>query len=390
MNTPQNGRNGLLERSDISILVVDDVPENLSAIGGLLRANGYRVQAASSGQAALRYAQATPQPDLILLDVVMPEMDGYEVLDRLLGDPTTRRIPVVFLTALGDARDEERGLELGAVDYITKPIRPPVVLARVRTQLEAKRARDILRDQNAMLEAEVSRRMADNELIQEVSIRALAHLAETRDPETGNHILRTQAYVRLLALQLRQHERFAPVLSERYIQLLTRSAPLHDIGKVGIPDHILLKPGKLTPEEFEQMKAHAPLGAEAIEQAEQDAAREVEFLGLAKEIARGHHEKWDGSGYPEGLAGETIPVSARLMALADVFDALITARVYKPAFPFEQARAIIEDGRGSHFDPAVVDAFLATYPDFISVALAHQDPGTATPTAPAAAAQHPA
>jgi putative two-component system response regulator len=377
MDESHPARSGLLERASISILVVDDVPENLTAIGGLLRAQGYRVQAASSGQAALRYAAQLPQPDLILLDVVMPEMDGYEVLHRLAQDPATCRIPVVFLTALGDARDEERGLELGAVDYITKPIRPPVVLARVRTQLEAKRARDILRDQNAFLEAEVTRRMADNELIQEVSIRALAHLAETRDPETGNHILRTQAYVRLLAQQLREHERFAPVLNERYITLLTRSAPLHDIGKVGIPDHILLKPGKLTPEEFEIMKTHAPIGAEAIEQAELDTERSVEFLALAKEIARGHHEKWDGSGYPGGLAGEAIPVSARLMALADVFDALITPRVYKPAFSFEHARTIIVEGRGKHFDPAVVDAFLSTYTAFVAVARAHQDPGIA-------------
>jgi putative two-component system response regulator len=377
MDASNPARSGLLERASISILVVDDVPENLTAIGGLLRAQGYRVQAASAGPVALRYAAQLPQPDLILLDVVMPGMDGYEVLHRLQQDTVTAHIPVVFLTALGDARDEERGLELGAVDYITKPIRPPVVLARVRTQLEAKRARDILRDQNAMLEAEVSRRMADNELIQEVSIRALAHLAETRDPETGNHILRTQAYVRLLAEQLRAHERFAPVLNERYITLLTRSAPLHDIGKVGIPDHILLKPGRLTPAEFEQMKTHAPLGAQAIEQAERDTERSVEFLALAKEIARGHHEKWDGSGYPQGLAGEAIPISARLMALADVFDALITTRVYKPAFSFERAREIILEGRGLHFDPAVVDAFLASFDQFVSVARAHQDPGIA-------------
>jgi putative two-component system response regulator len=376
-------RDGLLEQASVSILVVDDVPENLAAIGGLLRAQGYRVQAANSGEAALRYATAPPCPDLILLDVVMPGMDGYQVLAQLRAHDLSRDIPVIFLTALGDARDEERGLELGASDYITKPIRPPVVLARVRTQLEARRARLILRDQNALLEAEVSRRMAENELIQEASIRALAHLAETRDPETGFHILRTQSYVKLLAEKLRDHPRFAAVLNEQSIRLLARSAPLHDIGKVGIPDHILLKPGKLTPEEFEQMKTHAAIGAQALEQAEHDTQQKVAFLALAKEIARGHHERWNGSGYPDGLQGEAIPVSARLMALADVFDALINVRCYKAAFTFEEARALIAAQRGLHFDPAVVDVFLAHYDQFTAIANALRDPGMATLAPPA-------
>jgi putative two-component system response regulator len=378
MEAKRSARDGLLERSGVSILVVDDVPENLAAIGGLLRLQGYRVQAANSGEAALRYANAEPVPDLILLDVVMSGMDGYQVLAQLQQNPATRDIPVVFLTALGDARDEERGLELGAADYITKPIRPPVVLARVRTQLESRRARQILHDQNALLEAEVSRRMAESELVQEVSIRALAHLAETRDPETGFHIQRTQSYVRLLAGYLRDHPRFAAALNDRSIRLLARSAPLHDIGKVGIPDHILLKPGKLTPEEFEQMKTHAAMGATALERAEQDTQGEVEFLVLAKEIARSHHERWDGSGYPDGLKGEAIPLSARLMALADVFDALINVRCYKPAFSFEAARALIEAERGRHFDPAVVDVFLAHFDAFVAVANALREPGMAT------------
>lgn len=378
MEVPEKALGGLLQCTGLSILVVDDVPENLAAIGGLLRAQGYRVQAASSGEAALRYATATPPPDLILLDVVMPGMDGYQVLAQLREQPATRGIPVIFLTALGDARDEERGLELGAADYITKPIRPPVVLARVRTQLEAHQARQLLRDQNALLEAEVSRRMAENEMIQEVSIQALAHLAETRDPETGNHIQRTQSYVRLLAELLRQHPRFAAVLDDRYIHLLARSAPLHDIGKVGIPDNILLKPGRLDHGEFEVMKRHAALGAVAIERAERDSHHEVAFLALAKQIARSHHERWDGRGYPDGLAGDDIPLPARLMALADVFDALINVRCYKEAFSFERARAMIEAERGRHFDPDATDAFLAHYDQFVAVANALRDPGMAT------------
>jgi putative two-component system response regulator len=331
------------------------------------------VRAATSGESALRVAQSAPVPDLILLDVMMPGMDGYQVSEHLSANPVTRHIPVIFLTAMSDAASEIRGLDSGAVDYITKPIAPPIVLARVRTQLELKQARERLADQNSFLEAEVSRRMAENELIQTVGIRALAHLAETRDPETGNHILRTQAYVRELATRLGDHPRFSTALSGRNIELLTRSAPLHDIGKVGIPDAILQKPGPLTPAEWDIMKTHSRLGAEAIELAERDAERAVEFLGLAKEIARWHHEKWDGSGYPDGLAGEAIPVSARLMAVADVFDALITPRVYKIPLPLEQAREIIDAGRGTHFDPDIADTFLAGFEEFTAIAQRHQD-----------------
>jgi len=247
------------------------------------------------------------------------------------------------------------------------------VLARAATQLAAKKARDWLANQNAILEAEVARRMVENDLTQRVSIRALAHLAETRDPETGNHILRTQGYVQRLADGLRRHQRFAATLSDRYIDLLSRSAPLHDVGKVGIPDHILLKPGPLTQEEWAVMQTHARLGSEAIEQAERDIEMSLEFLTLAKEIARWHHEKWNGKGYPDGLAGEQIPMSARLMALADVFDALVTPRVYKAALPYVEARDIIVAERGRHFDPDVTDAFVAGFDDFVAIAERHRD-----------------
>lgn len=298
----------------------------------------------------------------------MPEMDGYDVLAELRADRLTRTIPVIFITAMDDTKDEEKGLALGAVDYITKPIRPAIVLARVKAQLELKNARDILSDHNAYLEKEVARRMAENSLIQEVSIHALARLAETRDPETGNHLRRTQEYVRTLARALQSHPRFSSYLDEHTIEALARSAPLHDIGKVGIPDSILLKPGKLTPEEWIIMKTHAELGAHAIAQAEADAEKPVEFLRIAKEIAHYHHEKWDGSGYPLGLAGNDIPISARLMALADVFDALSCARVYKPAFPLEDARRMIVEGSGSHFDPDVVAAFDREFEQFKRIA----------------------
>ncbi len=365
-----------LAAQNATILVVDDTPENLTVLGELLETE-YRVRVANSGVRALKIAESQPQPDLILLDVMMPEMDGYEVLRQLRARPSTRDIPVVFVTAMDATEEEEHGLEAGAVDYITKPIRPTIVLARVRTQLEVKRARDFLKNQNAYLEAEVARRMADNQLIQEVSIHALARLAETRDPETGNHLRRTQEYVRTLAASLTSHPRFAAKLTPHTIDLLAKSAPLHDIGKVGIPDHVLLKPGKLTPEEWDIMRTHARLGFEAIEQAEKDAEKPVEFLTLAKEIALCHHEKWDGSGYPSGLAGDNIPISARLMALADVFDALINRRVYKPPMPYAEARDIIMKDKGRHFDPDVADAFASCFDQFVSIAERYKDEGQA-------------
>jgi putative two-component system response regulator len=356
-----------------TILIVDDSPWNLTVLSELLQPL-YRVRVAASGQKALRIASTAPRPDLILLDVMMPEMDGYEVFHRLRADQATRDIPVIFVTAMSSTEAELQGLELGAVDYISKPIVPPIVLARVNTQLELKQARDWLRDQNGYLETEIAKRMAENELIQEVAIRALAHLAETRDPETGNHILRTQGYVQLLAQCLKSHPRFSATLTEHYIKMLTRSAPLHDIGKVGIPDAILQKPGPLTPEEWTIMKTHAQIGSAAIELAEQDAANTVEFLSLAKEIAHWHHEKWDGTGYPDNLAGDDIPVSARIMAVADVFDALISRRVYKSPMPSDEVGEIIAAGKGRHFDPDMVDAFLARFNDFCDIANRYRDP----------------
>lgn len=358
--------------SSMTILLVDDTPENLRILADLLNPL-YRVKAANSGAKALNIAKKHPQPDLILLDVMMPELDGYQVFQQLREDPDTRDIPVIFLTAMDSVDAELHGLEVGAVDYITKPIIAPIVMARVRTQLELKMARDRLKDQNHWLEAEVDRRMKENDLIQAVSIRALAHLAETRDPETGNHILRTQGYVQALAENLRDHPRFHTLFTDHYIELLARSAPLHDIGKVGIPDSILQKPGKLTPAEWDIMKTHSQIGADAIALAEKDVEEEVEFFKLAKEIAHWHHEKWDGSGYPDGLKGEEIPASARLMAIADVFDALVSPRVYKAPMSFDKARDIIAEGRNSHFDPVMVDAFLDHFDTFCDIANSHLD-----------------
>jgi len=356
-----------------TLLIVDNEPANLALLARVLWPR-YRVLAANSGARALDVAAGDPGPDLILLDVMMPDMDGYGVLARLRAEAATRDIPVIFVTALTDEINEEHGLKLGAVDYIAKPIRPAIMLARVAAQLELKQARDRLADQNTWLEAEVARRLDEISAIQEVGIHALAELAETRDPETGNHIRRTQEYVATLARLLRDHPRFQASLAGDAIQLLSASAPLHDIGKVGIPDHILLKPGKLSADEFAIMKTHAKLGADAIERALRHSRRPVDFLDTAREIAHWHHEKWDGSGYPDGLAGEAIPVSARLMALADVFDALVSPHVYKSALSFDEAREIITGEHGRHFDPDVADAFLANFAEFVRIAEHHREP----------------
>ncbi|MFQ2153268.1 MULTISPECIES: HD-GYP domain-containing protein [Aeromonas] len=350
-----------------TILVVDDTPDNLMLMAELLK-DKYRVKLANHGEKALRILAGDPLPDLILLDIMMPGLSGLQVAEQLQQDARTRHIPIIFLTSMAAVESELQGLALGAVDYITKPISPSRVLARVETQIKLKAAADFLRDQNDFLEQEVQRRTREVMAIQEVTIQAMASLAETRDNETGNHIRRTQHYVKLLAELLRDHPRFRHFLNDETIHLLFKSAPLHDIGKVGIPDHILLKPGRLTKEEFEIMMTHTTLGRDAIQRAEDQLGFPVDFLRLAKEIAYSHQEKWDGSGYPQGLSGDDIPISARLMAVADVYDALISHRVYKPGMPHEEAVDIIRQGGGWHFDPDVCAAFLSATEQFKAIA----------------------
>lgn len=368
MNAPAQASHGA------TVLIVDDEPANLAVLSAVLQPH-YRVRAATSGPAALRVATSDPRPDLVLLDVMMPGMSGHEVLERLQGDPRTADVPVVFVTALGADEDEERGLRLGAVDFLTKPIRPAVVLARVRTHLALKDASDRLRSQNAWLEEEVDRRTRDIATVQDVSMLALVGLVETRDAGTGDHVARTRSYVEALGVRLARTARYAQALAPATLRRIVKAAPLHDIGKVGIPDSILLKPGALTPAEFEVMKTHARLGAEAIERAlagcgvgPDGGAREpLAFLETARDIARWHHEKWNGEGYPDGLRGEATPVCARLMGVADVFDALTTRRPYKEAMTTERASAIIVEGRGTHFAPDLVDVFLAAREDLAAI-----------------------
>lgn len=349
-----------------TVLVVDDTPDNQLILSELLKPM-YRVQVASNGEEALALAESD-KPDLILLDVVMPGMSGFEVCRQLKSRVDTRDIPVIFLTTLNATEDETRGLVLGAVDYVTKPVNPPVVLVRVANHLRLKAASDFLRDKNSYLEREVARRTSEVTAVQEVTIHALASLAEARDNETGNHIRRTQHYVKALADRLKDHPRFAAELDEGTRKLLYQSAPLHDIGKVGIPDAILLKPGRLTPEEFQIIKTHTTLGRDAIQRAEDQLGMDVPFLRLAKEMAYCHQERWSGSGYPEGKSGDAIPASARLMAVADVYDALVSPRVYKKGMPHEQAAAIIMEKRGVDFDPDIVDAFVELQDEFQAIA----------------------
>ncbi len=337
------------------ILVVDDERLNINVLIGLLKSE-HKIMIAKNGEQALRRSLSDPPPDLILLDIIMPGMDGYEVCRRLKADERTRDIPVIFVTAMGDVHDETKGLEIGAVDYITKPISPPIVKARVKTHLTLRRAREFLKHQNQILETTVTERTHELALTQDVTILCMASLAETRDNETGYHIRRTQHYVRVLAEQLRHLPKFNAFLTPETIELLFKSAPLHDIGKVGVPDSILQKPSRLTHEETEIMKRHTIYGRDAIQLAETQLGS-TSFLRFAREITHSHHEKWDGTGYPQGLKGEAIPISGRLMTLADVYDALISERVYKSALSHEEARKSILAESGTHFDPDMVQAF---------------------------------
>jgi len=361
----------LLFMENATVLVVDDVSDNLFFISEVI-GDEYRVLAAKSGSVALAILERN-NIDIILLDVVMPDMDGYEVIKQLKSNPKSRDIPVIFLTAKSSVDDEKKGFLLGASDYISKPISPPILMARLKTHLINKRSKDFLKSKNKYLEHEVEKRAAQMSELQDVTIQAMASLAETRDEETGYHIKRTQLYVKLLAQELAKLPKYENELTPERINIFYKSAPLHDIGKVGIPDSILLKPGKLTENEFEIMKTHAVLGYSSINQAEQSAGAAHSFLEVAKEIALYHHEKWDGSGYPKGISGEEIPISARLMAVADVYDALISKRVYKEAMTHQQAINIIKDGKGKHFDPLLIDLFLDIEHQFFAISEKYHD-----------------
>jgi putative two-component system response regulator len=352
------------------ILVVDDAPENIHLLIDVL-GDDYAIIVATDGPSALELAAAAPQPDLILLDVMMPGMDGYEVCSHLRDDPATAGIPIIFITKLSDEADERKGLELSAVDYIHKPFSPSLVRARVRNHLELKEYRD-------RLEELVHLRTRELHLTQSAAIFGLAILAEYRNLETGLHIKRTQSYVRILAEHLSDNPRFRGYFDRKAIQRLCDSAPLHDIGKVGVPDNILLKPTRLTNEEFEIMKLHTAFGRDVVCRIElgMNDAKASSFLRLAEEFAYTHHEHWNGTGYYR-MKGDEIPVPGRLMAMADVYDALTSERSYKAAISHEQAFRIITEGDGrtepEHFDPDILQAFIDIHDKFRRIAVANQE-----------------
>lgn len=342
------------------ILIVDDVPENLQILALMLKDQGYSVRPVSSGRMALKTAKANP-PDLILLDITMPDMNGYEVCEIMKQDPVLKDIPVIFISALADTGDKLKAFDTGGVDYITKPFKIQEIQARVATHLKLRQMQKALEHYSRNLEAMVQAQVQQISAAQMATIFALAKLAESRDDETGRHLERVQKMCRLLTTQLKQElPPDAEVITESFIEMLYHASPLHDIGKVGISDLILLKPGKLTEAEFKIIKTHPVIGAETLAAVYREHPNEMLKIGI--EIARYHHERWDGAGYPEGLTAEQIPLSARIMALVDAYDAICSKRVYKEAMSHEAACEIIRQDSGKHFDPQVVAAFLKAEP----------------------------
>ena len=339
------------------IMVVDDQPANLRLMEEVLQRQGYGVRSFPLGRLALAAAAQDP-PDLILLDVTMPEMDGFEVCRTLRSDAVLSSIPVIFLSALDEAEDKLAAFESGGFDYVTKPFHPEEIRARIETQLRLRELQTKIELHNRELRQLVRQQVQEIAAAQMATIFALAKLADSRDKGTGRHLERVQALCRLLAVEMRASAKHPSVITDDYVENIVFASPLHDIGKVAVPDAILLKPGSLTETEVAVMKTHTTCGAETLMFVlEKHPANPFVRMGI--EIARSHHEKWNGSGYPDGLKGRTIPLSARIMAVADCYDALRSERSYKSAYSHEKARDIIIRGSGGHFDPEVVDAFCA-------------------------------
>jgi putative two-component system response regulator len=353
------------------ILIVDDTPDNLRVLWELLRSEGYGVRAVPDGAMALESA-ATKPPDLILLDIMMPRMDGFEVCRRLKADENLRAIPVIFLSALNDVDAKLKAFSMGGVDYIGKPFQFAEVRARVDTHLRLRRLQVELETHNLHLTELVKAQVREISDSQMATIFALAKLAESRDGETGRHIERVQLYCRLLAGTLAEQPAYRGRIEESFIENIFLASPLHDIGKVAIRDHILLKQGELTVDEFEEMKQHTTLGAQTLEAVRQRYPSN-EFLRLGIEIALGHHERWDGTGYPMGLRGAAIPLSARIMAVADSYDAARSRRCYKPALTHAECCGALAKRSGSYLDPDLCRAFEEVQGLFEDVANALND-----------------
>lgn len=360
------------------ILVVDDTPKNIQVLGIMLKADGFSVSVAQSGEEALETVGKV-MPDLILLDYMMPGLNGHQVLVKLKAHTALQHIPVIMISALDELESIVRCIEDGADDYLTKPFNPAVLKARIANSLANKVLHDqqealrrAMEDYNITLENEVHKQVKEIASTQLSLIFALAKLAESRDPETGDHLNRTSDFCRTIARHLSALPKYAEVIDNEFIETIAASSPLHDIGKVGVPDNVLLKPGKLTDEEFALIKAHSLIGANTLKEVEKRHPGN-KYITMGKEIAESHHEKWDGTGYPRCWAGKKIPIAARIMALGDVFDALTSKRCYKEAMPHEKAASIIKEGKGTHFDPDVVDAFLAAEEEFKEIKIRWAD-----------------
>ena len=353
-------------KNDARILIVDDALKNIQVLGTMLRKEGYQIQVAQNGLQALKVVE-TELPDLILLDVMMPQLDGFETCKLLKASERTKEIPIVFLTAKTETEYVIEGFDLGAVDYVTKPFNPTELLVRVNTHLTLYRLQQKLEQQVERRTAELRRALAElRKALQKATdaerrtykahqdtIQRLGIVAEYRDADTAAHIQRMSLYATLLAQRLN--------LSADEVELVRVASPVHDVGKIGIPEGTLLKPSKLDPDEWETMKRHTTIGAQMLE------GSSSELLQAGEVIALTHHEKWDGSGYPNGLAGEDIPLWGRICAVADVFDSLTSKRPYKPAFSNEKALEIIKEGRGSHFEPQLVDLFIDNFDEVVSI-----------------------
>ncbi len=337
------------------IMIVDDEPGNLQLLSSFLKQKGYKVRPVSGGIMALQAAKIEP-PSLILLDINMPDMNGYDVCAGLKEDGVLREIPVIFISALNETIDKVKAFSVGGIDYVEKPFHYEEIQARVETHLKIHYLQIELEEYNKKLEELVQTQVREISESQIAAIFAIVKLAESRDDDTGKHLERVQEFCRMLSIKLNGKPRFNNIISQFFINDIYHASPLHDIGKVAIPDSILLKPAKHTPEEFEIMKKHAALGAETLMQVSQKYPNNS-FINMGIDIAHYHHERWDGRGYPNGLAGENIPICARIMSVVDVYDALRSKRVYKTSFSHEESREIIINNAGTQFDPEVAGVF---------------------------------
>ncbi|HZX27474.1 MAG TPA: HD domain-containing phosphohydrolase [Telluria sp.] len=355
---------------EATVLIAASAPDRAQAMKEALQGR-FEVRHAPDGAQAAALMQQSPRPDVVVLDVSLAGPDAWTLCQDFKSNFLTAQVPVLMVA---DAADSARAYAEGAADVVTLPLEPAALTARVAAHVELRRSRLMLKDQASLVESLVAERSRELLRLQDATLLAMATLAEGHEEHIHNHLLRIQHYVTALVRELRFHPRFEAELTDANGALIAKAAILHDIGMAGVPDAILLKPGKLTPEEFNVMRQHTTYGRQAIEGVEQTLGFSTPFLGYAKQIVYAHQERWDGTGYPQGLRGDAIPLAARIMAVADVYDALISRRRYRPAFTHETALELVRHGREEHFDPDVVDAMLAIEEKILAIADEFRDP----------------